>query len=431
MISTRDRLEAILAGPATQADNKVFLKLYPEAARAEAEAADRRRRAGITLGPLDGKIVSIKDLLDVAGEPTTAGSAILRNATPALADAVVVRRLRQAGAVILGKTNMSEFAFDALGRNPHYGMPPNATDATRIPGGSSSGAAVSVAMGSSEIAIGSDTGGSVRIPASLNGVVGFKPTAGRIPLKGAYPLSFTLDSIGPLASSVAECRAADAVMAGQEAQLLTMPLSGLRIGLPRGLLLDDLEPVVAQAYERSVRHLEAFGARVVDHEIDDLVTRMREATKHGSIPSFEGAAVHADWLGTETAAAVDPNVSGPFTHRLSVPAHIYIRMMQRRGELVAAMNERLFVVDVLALPTTPTTAPLTAPLLADAELADRMELLLFRNTQIANQFGLTAISLPMPAMTLPAGLMLIARGGDDQRLFAIAAAVEEQLKRLN
>ena len=206
MISTRDRLESILADPAARADNKVFLKLYPEAARAEAEAADRRRRAGITLGPLDGKIVSIKDLLDVAGEPTTAGSAILRNATPALADAVVVRRLRQAGAVILGKTNMSEFAFDMLGRNPHYGMPLNATDATRIPGGSSSGAAVSVAMGSSEIAIGSDTGGSVRVPASLNGVVGFKPTAGRIPLEGAYPLSFTLDSIGPLACSVVECQ---------------------------------------------------------------------------------------------------------------------------------------------------------------------------------------------------------------------------------
>jgi aspartyl-tRNA(Asn)/glutamyl-tRNA(Gln) amidotransferase subunit A len=431
MISTRDRLEAILAGPATRADNKVFLKLYPEVARAEAEAADRRARAGINLGPLDGKIVSIKDLLDVAGEPTTAGSAILRNATPAVADAVVVRRLRQAGAVILGKTNMSEFAFDMLGRNPHYGMPPNATDATRIPGGSSSGAAVSVAMGSSDIAIGSDTGGSVRVPASLNGVVGFKPTAGRVPLEGAYPLSFTLDSIGPLACSVAECRAADAVMAGQEAQLLTMPLSGLRIGLPRGFLLDELEPVVAQAYERSVRHLEAFGARVLDHEIDDLVTRMREATKHGSIPSFEGAAVHADWLGTETAAAVDPNVSVPFTRRLSVPEHIYIRMMQWRSELVSVMNERLFAVDVLALPTTPTTAPLTAPLLADAELADRTELLLFRNTQIANQFGLTAISLPMPAMTVPAGLMLIASGGDDQRLLAIAVAVDEQLQRLN
>jgi aspartyl-tRNA(Asn)/glutamyl-tRNA(Gln) amidotransferase subunit A len=431
MTSTRDRLEAILASPATREDNKVFLKLYRETARAEADAADLRRKAGITLGPLDGKIVSIKDLFDVAGEPTTAGSVILRNATPARTDAVVVRRLRQAGAVILGKTNMPEFAFNVLGRNPHYGMPANATDAARIPGGSSSGAAVSVAMGSSEIAIGSDTGGSVRIPASLNGVVGFKPTAGRVPLDGAFPLSFTLDSIGPLAGSVAECWAADAVMAGRDLQRLSMPLSGLRLGLPRGLLLDNLEPVVAQAYERNVQYLETFGARLSDHEIDDLVSGMREATEHGSIASFEGAAVHADWLGTETAAAVDPNVTIPFTQRLSVPAHIYIRMMQRRGELVSLMNERLFSIDVLALPTTPTTAPLIAPLLADADLAHRTQLLLFRNTQIANQFGLTAISLPMPAMTPPAGLMLIARGGDDQRLFAVATAVEEQLKRLH
>ena len=409
----------------------MFLKLYPEAARAEADAADRRRKAGVTLGPLDGKIVSIKDLFDVAGEPTTAGSVILRTAAPAAVDAVVVRRLRQAGAVIIGKTNMSEFAFDLLGRNPHYGMPRNAIDPTRIPGGSSSGAAVSVATGSSDIAIGSDTGGSVRVPASFNGVVGFKPTFGRVPLEGAYPLSFTLDSIGPLAHSVAECQAADAVMAGQDAQSLDMSVSGLRIGLPRGLLLDDLEPVVAQAYERSLGHLEAFGARLSDHEINDLVTEMREATEHGSIPSFEGAALHADWLGTETAAAVDPNVTIPFTRRLSVPSHIYIRMMRRRSELVKAMDERLFAIDVLALPSTPTTAPLAAPLLADAELADRTELRILRNAEIANQFELTAISLPMPAMTLPAGLMLIARGGDDQRLFAIAAAVEGQLGRFN
>jgi aspartyl-tRNA(Asn)/glutamyl-tRNA(Gln) amidotransferase subunit A len=318
-----------------------------------------------------------------------------------------------------------------LGRNPHYGTPGNAIDAARLPGGSSSGAAVSVALGSSDIAIGSDTGGSVRVPASLNGVIGFKPTFGRIPLAGAYPLSFTLDSIGPLAHSVAECQAADAVMAGQEVQSLFMPLSSVHVGIPRGLLLDELEPVVAQAYERSLRQLEAFGARLSDLEINDLVAAMREATKHGSIPSFEGAAVHADWLGTETAAAVDPNVTIPFTRRLREPAHVYIRMMRRRSELVTAMNERLFAIDALALPTTPTTAPLTAPLIADAALADWTELHLLRNTQIANQFGLTAISLPMAAMTLPAGLMLIARGGDDQRLFAIAAAVEEQLKGLN
>jgi aspartyl-tRNA(Asn)/glutamyl-tRNA(Gln) amidotransferase subunit A len=258
-------------------------------------------------------------------------------------------------------------------------------------------------------------------------VVGFKPTVGRVPLDGAFPLSFTLDSIGPLARTVAECREADAVMAAEEAQPPIQPLSGLRIGIPRGILLDDLEPVVGEAYERSLQHLEASGARLFDQAIDDLVTRMNKATEHGSIASFEGAAVHAERLGSDAASAIDPRISGPLGRRLSVPAHIYIRMMRWRGELAAAMKERLFALDVLVLPTTPTTAPLAEPLIRDAELADRIERHLLRNTQVANQFGLTSISLPMPRMTVPAGLMLIARGGDDQRLLAIAAAVEEAL----
>lgn len=427
MVSIRDRLEAILAALAARDEQRVFLKLYPEAARAEADAADRRREAGLTLGPLDGKLVSVKDLFDVAGEATTAGSAILRTAAPAACDAVVIRRLRQAGAVIIGKTNMSEFAFDALGLNSHYGTPGNAIDATRIPGGSSSGAAVSVAEESADIAIGSDTGGSVRIPASLNGVVGFKPTVGRVPLDGAFPLSFTLDSVGPLARTVAECREADAVMAAEEAHPALLPLSGVRIGIPRGILLDDLEPVVGEAYERSLQHLEASGARLFDQAIDDLVAQMTKATEHGSIVSFEGAALHAERLGSDAASAIDPRTSGPLRQRLSMPAHVYIRMMRRRGELAAAMNERLFALDVLALPTTPTTAPLAEPLIRDAELAGRIELHLLRNARVVNQFGLTSISLPMPRMTLPAGLMLIARGGDDRRLLAIAAAVEEAL----
>ncbi|WP_287289971.1 amidase family protein, partial [Mesorhizobium sp.] len=228
MQSARDRLEAVLSRLAVRADNEsVFVKLYPEAARAAADAADARRRAGVTLGPLDGTILSIKDLFDVAGEPTTAGSLLLGTAAPALRDAVIVRRLRQAGAVIFGKTNMTEFAFTAIGVNPHYGTPGNATDAGRIAGGSSSGAGVSVAEGTSEISIGSDTGGSVRIPAALNGVVGFKPTARRVPRDGVFPLSDTLDSIGPLARTVAECAAADAVMAGEEfAALVPLPLAG-------------------------------------------------------------------------------------------------------------------------------------------------------------------------------------------------------------
>src|SRR3954471_23683870 len=217
MTATRDRLEAILDRIARgQSGEHVFLKLYPEAARAAADAADARRQAGLSLGPLDGAIISIKDLFDVAGEVTTAGSKLRRDAAPASADAPVVTRLRRAGAVVIGKTNMVEFAFAGIGLNPHFGTPGNAADRSRIPGGSSSGAGVSVAEGTSDISIGSDTGGSVRIPAAFNGIVGFKPTAKRVPLEGAFPLSYSLDSIGPLARTVRDCAHADAVMAGEE-----------------------------------------------------------------------------------------------------------------------------------------------------------------------------------------------------------------------
>ncbi|RWP36275.1 amidase [Mesorhizobium sp.] len=431
MQSARDRLEAVLSRLAVRADHEsVFVKLYPEAARAAADAADARRRAGVTLGPLDGTILSIKDLFDVAGEPTTAGSLLLSTAAPALRDAVIVRRLRQAGAVIFGKTNMTEFAFTAIGVSPHYGTLGNATDAGRIAGGSSSGAGVSIAEGTSEISIGSDTGGSVRIPAALNGVVGFKPTARRVPRDGVFPLSDTLDSIGPLARTVAECAAADAVMAGEEfAALVPLPLAGLRIGVPRGVLFEDTEEEVAAAFERCARKLELAGARLADLSIDDVLADLRSATRRASIAAMEGAAVHADWLATGAATAVDPRVSEPLSRAAAVPATAYIRAIRRRTALVAAMDERLASVDVLALPTTPVTAPTIVSMTNDEALCERTEGLLLRNTQVANQFDLCAISLPMPGMARPAGLMLVARNGDDHRLLRIAAEVEALLGR--
>ena len=220
---------------------RACLTVYREAARAAADAADARARSGISLGPLDGVIVSIKDLFDVAGEPTRAGSKILaEEAKPAAADAAIVRRLRAGGAVIVAKTNMVEFAFSGVGANPHFGTPGNPRDRARVPGGSSSGAPVAVADGMCEISIGSDTGGSVRIPASLCGLVGFKPSRQRVPTDGAFPLSFTLDSIGPIARSVADCAKADAVMAGEEfsfAPLDVAALKELRFGVAEGLPL--------------------------------------------------------------------------------------------------------------------------------------------------------------------------------------------------
>ncbi|AZO61090.1 MULTISPECIES: amidase [unclassified Mesorhizobium] len=429
MQSVRDRLEIILSRLANRAaDEKVYVKQYAQAALAAADAADARQRAGVCLGPLDGVVVSIKDLFDVAGEPTRAGSATLAGAQPAAQDAAIVRRLRQAGAVILGKTNMTEFAFTAIGDNLHYGTPGNAADASLIPGGSSSGAGVAVGEGSSQISIGSDTGGSVRIPASLNGVVGFKPTARRVPLDGAFPLSATLDSIGPLARSVGDCAVADAIMAGEEPMALQpIPLAGLRIGVPRGRLFDDTQADVAAAFEACTSQMERAGARVADLSIDDLIGGMRAATMRASIASMEGAEVHADWLATGASVPVDPHVSGPLSRARTVPASAYIRTIRRRAELVAAMTERLQAVDALALPTVPMVAPSIVAMAGDEALRDRTEGLLLRNTQVANQFDLCAISLPMPGTKLPAGLMLVARHGHDRRLLGIAAAVEALL----
>jgi aspartyl-tRNA(Asn)/glutamyl-tRNA(Gln) amidotransferase subunit A len=428
MTKVRDQLEAILARlDARRGDERVFNRVYAEAARAAAEAADARREAGLSLGPLDGAIVSIKDLFDVAGETTTAGSVVLREAPPARKDATVVQRLRQAGAVIIGKTNMVEFAFSGLGLNPHYGTPGNATDPERIPGGSSSGAGVSVAEGTSAISIGSDTGGSVRIPAALNGIVGFKPTAKRVPLEGAFPLSYSLDSIGPLAQTVQDCAFADAVMAGEETlQLTPRPLAGLRIGIPQGRLFTELEPMVAEAFSAGLRCLERAGARIADHDIEDLLGAMAEATAPASIASIEAAAVHADWLETR-AAEFDPRVHRRIAISGQVTAPVYIRMMRRRAELVAAMDQRLQPVDVLALPTTAITALPIDALIADDDLYARGNLLVLRNPMIANQFDLTGISLPIRGYERPVGLMLLARHGHDRQLLDIAASIEHEL----
>jgi aspartyl-tRNA(Asn)/glutamyl-tRNA(Gln) amidotransferase subunit A len=427
-MTIRDKLETILARLAGRAaDERVFLRIYEEAARVAADAADARRRAGLTLGPLDGAIVSIKDLFDVAGETTLAGSIALRDAPAADRDAIIVRRLRQAGAVIVGRTNMVEFAFSGLGLNPHYGTPGNAADPLRIPGGSSSGAGVSVAEGTSEIAIGSDTGGSVRIPAALNGVVGFKPTAHRVPLDGAFPLSPSLDSVGPLARTVQDCAFADAVMAGEEPRELNpYPLAGLRIGVPRGRLFAQTEPMVEQAFEASLTLLSRAGARIVDHGIEDLLEAMADTTVAASIASIEASEVHADWL-EERAAEIDPRVRWWIARSGSVPAPVYIRMLRRRRALAAAMDGRLSPLDMLALPTTAISAPLIAPLEADDKLYNKMDGLILRNTMFGNQFDLTGISLPIPRTERPVGLMLVARHGHDRRLLDMAAGVERAL----
>src|SRR5215216_6509127 len=252
----RDRLEQALdcIGDPGGEGARACLTVYREAARAAADAADARSAIGVTLGPLDGVIVSIKDLFDIAGEVTRAGSKVLADeGIAAAADAPVVQRLRAAGAVIVAKTNMSEFAFSGIGANPHYGTPGNPFDRARVPGGSTSGGGVAVADGMCEIAIGTDTGGSTRIPAALCGIVGWKPSQQRVPTDGAFPLSFTLDSIGPMAKSVADCALADAVMAGEAVPTLApVSLSGLRFGIWQGMPFDGVDATVSAAWSAAV-----------------------------------------------------------------------------------------------------------------------------------------------------------------------------------
>ncbi len=422
-LSCRDRLERALARIADPKGEgkRACLTVYSDAARAAADAADARAARGIRLGPLDGVILSIKDLFDVAGEITRAGSKILaEEAAPAVADAAVVQRLRAAGAVIVAKTNMTEFAFSGIGANPHFGTPGNPRDRARVPGGSSAGAGVAVADGMCEIAIGTDTGGSVRIPAALCGLVGFKPSRQRVPTDGAFSLSYTLDSVGPLANSVADCAKADAVMAGEAfAPLEPIALAGLRFGIAEGLPLDRLDDTVASAFAAAVKRLDQAGVRV-SRETLPLFDDMLAVNAKGGISPPEACAIHRDRI-QRRAADIDPNVRARIERGCAVSAADYVEMLRDRAWLVRAMDARLDALDVLVMPTTSIVAPTIAEVADPAVFAARNAAVL-RNTNIVNFFDLCAVTLPLPAK-LPVGLMLIARNGQDRRLFRIAAAV--------
>jgi aspartyl-tRNA(Asn)/glutamyl-tRNA(Gln) amidotransferase subunit A len=433
MSTSTQRLEAALAAVTAAGDEgaRIFTRLYADPARAAAHAADARALAGQSLGPLDGRMVSIKDLFDVAGETTTAGSALLRDAAPAARDAVVVGRLRAAGAVIMGKTNMTEFAFSGVGINPHYGTPGNALDISRIPGGSSSGAGVSVARGMAEIAIGSDTGGSVRIPSALNGLVGFKPTQARVPREGAFALSFTLDTVGPLCRSVADAAATDSVLAGSVDHALPQrELRGLRLGVPRGLLLSQTQDAVLAAVERALAQLAGAGARISDEALDDLLGEPFRLQQRGTLVAAEAAWIHRDGVASRPGE-YDPIVLARIRGGQTLDAATYVGILQARAALLPALDARMAGLDALLLPTVPLLAPHIADM-QDQEAFMRTNALLLRNPSVFNFFDLPALSLPVQREgALAVGLMLVGRRGADRELLALGAAVEKQLHQLH
>lgn len=409
-----------------------FLAVHAEAARATADAIDRQRAAGVPMGPLAGIPISIKDLFDEAGQVTRSASRVLADAAPAQSDSQVVQRLRAAGAVIVGRTNMTEFAFSGLGLNPHHGTPRNPWDRAtgRIPGGSSSGAAVSVTDGMAAAAIGTDTGGSVRIPSALCGLTGFKPSARRVPMDGVLPLSPSLDSVGPLARSVACCALLDAVMAGERPTALRpASVAGLRLALPRTLVRDGMDDTVGAVFDAACSELSAAGAVIVDMALPEL-DELAHINRTGGFSAAESWAWHARLIQAR-GDEYDPRVAVRIRRGESMSAADYIELLAGRRRWIASLTARVAQtnVDALLMPTVPTVAPHLATLEGSDEAYTRANLLMLRNPSVINFLDGCSLSLPCHREgAAPVGLMLAAPGGHDAGLLAIGAAVETVLQ---
>lgn len=426
-LSVRDKLELVLSEIESDSSRVEFTAVYPDTARSSADAADDRRRHGKSIGPLDGRIVTIKDLFDVAGEITTAGAGARRHAPMATRDADIVTGLRLAGAVIVAKTNMSEFAFSGVGINRSFGTPPNSLDPTLIPGGSSSGAAVSVATGSAEFAIGTDTGGSCRIPAALNGIVGFKPSRGLLPIGGCFPLAPSLDAIGPLAHTVAGCAEAVHALATQQLAPLSLPSPReLHLGVARGAFYAEMDQPIEDAMEHAIDRLVRAGVRVTEVNVDTLWREMLAAFP-APLVTIEASAVHRDGMRT-SRGQYDPRVADRIELGASVLAADYLVGMHVRNRLMSKMIDWISPFDGLITPTVPILAPRIDDLEADVERFHKANRLLLRNTTFANLFDLCAVSLPLAVgADRSGGLMLHKAAGQDMSLLSIAATLERIL----
>ncbi len=407
---------------------RAFIALNAEAVRAAADAADKARAAGRAPSPFAGIPVAIKDLFDIAGEKTRAGSRALDDRPLATTDAPAVARLRAAGFIPFGRTNMTEFAYSGLGMNAHFGTPLNPYDRKtgRIPGGSTSGGAVAVADGMALAALGTDTGGSCRIPAALSGIAGFKSTAARVPREGVVPLSFTLDSIGALANSISCCTILDAVLAGAAPENMTRPpMTGLKLALPKTYVLDGLDETVAKTFERAIKALSAAGATIVEVPFAELA-EIPVINSKGGLVNAEAYAWHRPII-EHAAAKYDPWILSRFDVGKAMSAADYIETLKGRADLIRRMNGLTAPYDAVILPTCAIIAP-AIKAMQDRDVSQRTNLLLLRNTAMGNFLDRCAASIPCHAPgEAPVGLMVMGETGGDRRLLAVAAAVEAVL----
>lgn len=421
-----DCLERI-ADPAGEG-SRAFIKVDADGARAAADAMDLLRNTGAALSPYAGIPIGIKDLADIQGQQTRAGSKALDDRPPATSDAPTVARLRQAGMVLIGRTNMTEFAYSGLGINPHYGTPtsPWHRAERRVPGGSSSGSAVAVADGMVHGALGTDTGGSCRIPAAFCNITGWKPTARRVPNNKVVPLSTSLDSIGPLARTVECCAIMDAIMAGETpAPLPTLALDSLRLLVPETIVLSELDAHVARAFEATLARLSEAGARIVGMPLPVLES-IAEINRKGGLSAAESHAWHRELI-SRRGNVYDPRVLSRIMRGAEQNAADYVDLVTKRTAAVAAFDAIAAEFDAVILPTAPIVPPRIDEVAAE-DAYTRINLLILRNTMMFNVLDCCAISLPMGRPgDAPTGLMVVGRGGSDRRTLAISKAIESTL----
>jgi aspartyl-tRNA(Asn)/glutamyl-tRNA(Gln) amidotransferase subunit A len=431
--SAQAALEQALAAAAAPASRHAFIRRFDAQAQAAAQAVDVLHAAGGPVPPLAGLAMSVKDLFDVAGQPTTAGSRVLAGREPAARDAAAVARLRAAGAALVGHTNMTEFAFSGVGINPHHGTPANPATAVldaapRIPGGSSSGAAVSVAVGAAWAALGSDTGGSLRIPAALQGLVGFKSTQALVPNDGCIPLSPTLDTSGAITRSVRDAVLLHGVLSARPVRLPQRPLKACRFGVPGGVMLEALDPAVASAFERALRLMGEAGARIEHIELPAL-GQLSRLQAGGGFAAAESWAWHRRLL-TEEGDAYDPRVATRIRRGEAISAADYIELQQARAAWIADLCAAIEGFDGLLSPTVPVVAPPLQPLVDSDELFFATNALLLRNPSVVNLLDGCALSLPCHRPgEWPVGLMVWHRAHRDEAVLGAAGAIEALLRK--
>lgn len=420
---------ARIADPAGEGA-RVFTAVWADQAQAAARASDILRAAGLSRSALEGLPISIKDLFDVAGHPTKAGAALRRNAPAAEYNATVVDRLARAGAILIGHTNMTEFAFSGLGLNPHFGTPCSPWDRNnrRIPGGSSSGAAVSVADGMAVAALGTDTSGSIRIPASFCGLTGFKPTAARVPAEGSFPLAFSLDSSGPLAATVDCCAIIDAILADDEPiPPSVLPPAALRLATPVTLALDEVDDHVRDAFARTLQSLRAQGVTIDEIEIPEFM-ELAGINRKGGLVCAEAYAVHRDDLTTH-GDEFDPRVVSRIIRGKDIDSADYIELLALRRQWIAAVEARLRNYDALLMPTTAIIAPTIAELEASDDAYFKANAMVLRNTSLINFLDGCALTLPChEAGQAPVGLMVAGPSYSDDLILDIGRSIEALLR---